>query len=93
MPIKKTFKSVVPFGAVLTYANGTLTVKLGVSTHTALHMNRCSLHFQTLKLQERKTPKLQVRDDIAYGPGVLFEAKTTANRSFVGYGKVYDKKV
>ncbi|XP_019862291.1 PREDICTED: uncharacterized protein LOC109590881 [Amphimedon queenslandica] len=39
-----------------------------------------------LTLQERKTPKLQVRDDIAYGPGVLFEAKRTANRSFVGYG-------
>uniref|UniRef100_A0A1X7SY41 CUB domain-containing protein n=1 Tax=Amphimedon queenslandica TaxID=400682 RepID=A0A1X7SY41_AMPQE len=69
LPIKKPFRSVVPFGAVVTYANGILTVKLG-----------------KLKLQERKTPKLQVRDDIAYGPGVLFEAKRTANRSFVGYG-------
>ena len=44
---------------------------------------------QKLKLQERKTPKLQVRDDLAFGVGNLFEAKTSANRSFVGYGKQY----
>ena len=43
---------------------------------------------QTVTLQRRWTSKLQVRDDIAYGPGVLFEAKTTANRPFVGYGKL-----
>ena len=42
---------------------------------------------QKLKLQERQTPKLQVRDDLAFGVGNLFEAKTSANRSFMGYGK------
>ncbi|XP_019859209.1 PREDICTED: uncharacterized protein LOC109587410 [Amphimedon queenslandica] len=49
----------------------------------------------TKTLQTRWTSKLQVRDDIAYGSGVLFEAKRTANRSFVGYGimTIYSNRI
>ncbi|XP_019863102.1 PREDICTED: uncharacterized protein LOC109591959, partial [Amphimedon queenslandica] len=69
-PTRYPRKVIVPAGAVLTYKNRLLTVKLTKAT-----------------LQKIWTSKLQVRDDIAFGPGVLFEAKRNANRSFVGYGK------
>uniref|UniRef100_A0A1X7SQE6 Uncharacterized protein n=1 Tax=Amphimedon queenslandica TaxID=400682 RepID=A0A1X7SQE6_AMPQE len=77
-PTRYPRKVIVPAGAVLTYKNRLLTVKLTKAT-----------------LQKIWTSKLQVRDDIAFGPGVLFEAKRNANRSFVGYGvmTIYYNKV